>query len=437
MKIISINNEEKKVKSILKKSSISSSILLLLLIFSPFLFGQFEEEDLLTEEVKCEPDSFNTVYDKFKLDSVSEQQVAIWYSLANEEYKYDNFSRALPYFWQVLMNDHTGKFKIVYSKIANCYFRLNQVDSTLLVSYMGLKKYPDYAQLHYWAGLVHDKLGHTKCAIPHYEKLVELDPKNKDYWSKLAALYYKIDDERAIDAQEKVVDLDPNNVEASRLLAEITTHFGGDPLEILKDTWQKDPKNIENAYRYGKEAFDVGKYREATEPFKEILAVNPRHTTAMEYLGRCYESIGQKNTALKYYNDILRIDPRNIKIICLIASVYNSQNNFVTARSQVNKAHRIDPNHGLPFMIMGEIYENAVTYCTNQRTKRTTEYDDKLVYRLAVEEYKKAARDPNYTADGNRRASQLENANLLPTKEDYFMHKNRLNPKDDCYSWIQ
>lgn len=437
MKNISINNEEKKVKSILNKSSISSGIILLLLIFSPFLFGQFEEEDLLTEEVKCEPDSFNTVYDKFKLDSVSEQQVAIWYSLANEEYKYDNFSRALPYFWQVLMNDNTGKFKIVYSKIANCYFRLNQVDSTLLVSYMGLQKYPDYAQLHYWAGLVQDKLGHTKCAIPHYEKLVELDPKNKDYWSKLAALYYKLDDEKAISAQQKVVDLDPSDVEASRLLAEITTHFGGDPLEILKDTWQKDPKNIENAYRYGKEALDVGKYQDAIGPFKEILTVNPRHTTAMEYLGRCYEAIGQKNTALKYYNDILRIDPRNIKVICLIASVYNSQNNFVTARSTVNKAHRIDPNHGLPFMIMGEIYENAVNYCTNQRTKRTTEYDDKLVYRLAVEEYKKAARDPNYTADGNRRASQLENANLLPTKEDYFMHKNRLNPKDDCYSWIQ
>lgn len=418
---------------------IGSLFFTLLIFCSGVLYGQLEdfEEDFLTEDVKCEPDSFNTVYDKLKQDSISEQQIAIWYSLANEEYKYSNYERALPYFWKILMNDNTGKFKIVYSKLANCYFRLNFVDSTLLVSYMGLKKYPDYSQLHYWAGLVHDKLGHTKCALPHYEKLVEMNSDNKDYWSKLAELYYKLGDERAIDAQQMVVNLDPSDIEASRLLAEIIRNTGGDPLEILKDTFLKDTTNVENAYRYGKEAYDAGKYRDAIIPFKAILAQNPRHTTAMEYVGRSYESIGQDRQALKYYNDILKIDPQNIKVICYIATVYNNQNNFTTARSNVRKAQRIDSKHGLPYIIMAEIYEKAVTYCQNNRNERSTIYDDKLVYRLAVEEYKKAARDPNYAADGNRRAQQLENANLLPTKEDYFMHKNRLNPKEECYSWIQ
>ena len=416
----------------------SSLFLTLFMVCSGLLFAQFEDiqEDLLTEEVKCEPDSFNTVYDKFKQDSISEQQLAIWYSLANEEYKYNNYDRALPYFWKILMNDNTGKFKIVYSKLANCYFRLNFVDSTLLVSYMGLQKYPDYEPLHYWAGLVHDKLGHTNCALPQYQKLVELDSSNKDYWSKLAELYYKLDDERAIDAQQKVVDLDPADIEASRLKGEFERHFGKDPLESMKETFEKDTTKIENAYRYGKEAYDAGKYKEAIRPFKAIIVTDHRHTTAMEYLGRSYEALGQTSKALKYYNDILQIDPRNVKIICLIASVHNSQNNFTTARANVRKAQRIDPNHGLPYIIMAEIYEKAVTYCQSNRSKRSTEYDDKLVYRLAVEEYKKAARDPNYASDGKRRAEQLENAGLLPTKEDYFMHKNRLNPTDECYSWI-
>ncbi|RMD98441.1 MAG: hypothetical protein D6814_07560 [Calditrichaeota bacterium] len=86
-------------------------------------------------------------------------------------------------------------------------------------------------------------------------------------------------------------------------------------------------------------------------------------------------------------------------------------------------------------MIMAEVYENAVNYCSNKRKKKEFTYDDKLVYRLAAEEYKKATRDPNYAADARRRLKQIEP--LLPTKEDYFMHKNRLTPKDPCYQWIK
>lgn len=415
-----------------------SGLILIWVIFFPALLpAQIEDFEEMSEEIQCEPDSFNTVYEKFKMDSVSGQQVAIWYSLAQEEYKYNNFKRALPYFWRVLMNDKTDKFKIVYSKIANCYFRLNQIDSTLLVSYMGLIKYPDYEQLHYWAGLVQDNRGNARCAIPHYEKMVELSPDNKEYWSKLAELYYKIDDERAIEAQQKVVDLDPSDIEASQQLPKFIEHFGGDPLDKWRETYEKDPKNIENAFRYGKEAFGAGKYQDAILPFKSILEEDSRHINAMEYLGRCYESLGQMNQAIHQYNDILKVEPRNINVICLIASIHGRQNNFTTARSYVQKAQRIDPGHGLPFMIMGEIYENAVTYCGNKREKRETTYDDKLVYRLATEEYKKAARDPNYAADANRRVKQLESANLLPTTEDYFMHNNRLNPKEDCYSWVK
>lgn len=425
------------MKAKLRRFSVAGNIVLLLLTmgFQPS-YGQIEDledEMLPEEEVKCKPDSFNTAYDKFKMDSVSQQQIAIWYSLAQEEYKYDNFKRALPYFWKVLENYSSDNFKIVYSKIANCYFRLNEIDSTLLVSYMGLEKYPDYIQLHYWAGLVYDKRGNTHCAIPQYEKLVELDPKNKDYWSKLAELYYTIGDERAIDAQQRVVDLDPENIEASRTLAEMIRYMGGDPLAILDSTYKKDTTNVENAYRYGKEAFTVGKYQEAIAPFKSMIAEEPRNVTAIEYLGRSYEALGQTNQALKYYNDILKIEPKNIKIMCLIASVYGRQNQFTRGRSYVRKAMQIDPAHGLPHMVMGEIYENAVTYCSNQREKRETTYDDKLVYRMASEEYEKAARDPNYASDANRRMQQLQT--LLPTKEDYFMHKNRLNPKEDCYSW--
>jgi tetratricopeptide (TPR) repeat protein len=411
-------------------------MLLMLAVALP-VYAQIDELDELTEDVQCVPDSFITVYDQYTEEDITATKVAIWYSLAQEEYKYKKYKRALPYFWKVLVNDTTGKFKVVYSKIADSYFRLNEPDSTLLVAYRGLEKYPDQKTLHYWAGLVQDKLGRVLCAIPHYEKLTEIEPTNKDYWAKLAILYFNSEDERAIEAQQKVSELDPSDVEASRLVAQFTVHFGGDPLQVLKETWMKDTTNVENGYRYGKEAFDAGHYKDAIRPFKSILVRDSRNTSAMEYIGRSYEAMNNKNMAISIYKDILKIQPKNLNVMCLIASIYSSQNQFTTARSYVNQARRIDPGDGMPYLVMAGVYENAVTYCQSSRAKRELTYDDKLVYKKAVDEYNKAERDPNYKADANRRASQLSNANLLPSKEDYFMHNNRMEPKEECYSWMK
>ena len=411
-------------------------LLMVLMLFFQFSFAQIEgleEEEI--KEVPCKPESLVTGYEKFHSDTVTQQQIAIWYSFGQENYKYKHYDRAIPYFWKVAYNDTTGRFKVVFSKLADCYFHLNRVDSTLLAVYIGLERYPDYARLHYWAGFIQDKLGREKCAIPHYEFLVKHFPDRKNYWVKLAYLYYKTEDPKAIDAQKKVVELDPKDVEASRLLAEIMAHFGEDPLQALKSTFEKDPTNVENALRYGKEAYNAGNYEEALVPFQAILKVDPKHTLAMEYIGRCYEGLNKLSKAIQMYRRILNVEPKNVKVMTLIASAYADLNEFTRARSYIRRAERLEPRNGLPHMVMGQIYENAVNYCSNKRKKQEFTYDDKLVYRLAAEEYKKAARDPNYAADARRRMKQIET--LLPTKEDYFMHKNRLTPKDPCYSWIK
>ncbi len=387
------------------------------------------------EEVKCVPDTIITGYEKFKSDTISDQQIAIWYSFGQEDYKYKHYDKAIPYFWKVAMNDRTGKFKVVYSKLADCYYRLGKPDSTLLAAYAGLKRFPNYARLHFWAGFIHDRLGQIQCAIPHYEFMVKQYPNKKEYWSKLAYLYYKIDDPKAIEAQRKVVELDPNDLEAGRLLAEIMNHFGEDPIKALEDLFRKDPTNVENAMRFGKEAYNAGDYEKAIEAFQAVLKVQPKNTTALEYLGRSYEGLSQYTKAIRTYKEILKIEPKNVKVMSLIASVYSLLNDFPNAMVYVNKAKRIDSKNGLPYMVAAEIYENAVSYCSNKRKKQEFTYDDKLVYKRAADEYRKAMRDPNYAADAKKRLKQL--ANLLPTKEDYFLHSNRMKPKDKCYSWIK
>jgi tetratricopeptide (TPR) repeat protein len=425
-----------KVNKVLQSGWLLSVIVAVVLAICLQAFAQLEELEPLgqKEETPCVPESLNTVYDQFKSDSLGPQQLGIWYSLAREEFKYKNYERAIPYYWKVLVNDTTGRFKIVYTKLAECYYNLNQPDSVLIVCYRGLEKYPDQVRLHYYAGVIYDIMGRPTCAIPHYESLVKDSPKEKSYWAKLAYLYYKIDDPKAIDAQRKVVELDPSDVEASRLLAEIMQHFGEDPLLARKDTWLKDPSNIENAKTYGVAAFERGLYKDALEPFEAILKKEPKNTMAMEYLGRSYEGLNQLRKALGYYREILQIEPRNVNVLCLTASVYGRLHEFTTARRYVQNAERVDPGNGLPHMIMAEIYENAVTYCTDQRNDQKITYDDKLVYEMAQNELKKATNDTNYANEAKRRIAQFEP--LVPTAEDKFMHKNRSNTVEPCYSWI-
>jgi len=67
--------------------------------------------------------------------------------------------------------------------------------------------------------------------------------------------------------------------------------------------------------------------------------------------------------------------------------------------------------------------------------------NDKLVYRLAQESYLRAkAVESNIAAEADQRTKEL--STLVPTKEDYFFHREKIkNGKMEilgsCYVWIR
>jgi tetratricopeptide (TPR) repeat protein len=425
--------------------------LLVTLIFtfsSPSLLAQIDDmdEDMPSQgEIKCKPDSFTTPYEKFQSDTITQKQISIWYSFGSEEFKHEQYKRAISYFWKVLVNDNTGQFKVVYSKIATCYYELARtvenkkveyLDSTLLVIYRGLDKYPDYASLHYRAGSILSSLGRYECAIPHYEALVEQNPEELSYLKALANLFFQSEDQRAIEVQQKVVEMAPDDVESANLLVQMYQFFGLDPIEPMRSAFENDTTNIPNALRYGKEALIIGQYKEALRAFNAILKVSPNHMEALEQKAKSYEGLDRTYDAINTYRGILKIDPKNISVLCSAARAYLRLNNFSAARSQVSQAKRIDPNNGEPYMVMADIYIAAAEYCSNKRGENKYNYDDKLIFEKAVNELKKAERDPNYRAAASSRRNGLKN--FVRTKEDIFMvGRENLKDEDGCYSWIQ
>jgi len=403
------------------------------------LFAQIEDDefDLEKKEIVCVPESLRTVYDNADTSGTTFDDIRQWYSFGSEYYKNKNYKSALPYLWRVFNNDSTKYARNAVRKMADAYFQLQQADSTLLVCYRGLKIFPDHVILHYFAGYIQDNLGKVECAIPHYEALVTDNPEKEEYLEKLAFLYYKMDDEKAIETQTQLTDLVPKNSKYANDLALYSEYFygAGGGLEAFKKAWENDPENMDFAFKYGKAAYNAGEYKAALTPLSEVIKKKPDHKEAHELIAMCAESLERYTAAISEYKKILEIDPDNAEIMCAIARDYNNLNQFSNARYWVNRALKVKPGFGLAYMIMAEVYESAVPYCQN-KNNRKRKYDDGLVYEKAKKEYQKALKDPNYKANARRRINNLKP--YLPTKEETFMNQNRKNLKDSCYtSWIK
>jgi tetratricopeptide (TPR) repeat protein len=399
-----------------------------------FLQAQIEEDVEVPE--KCSPDTLTTGYDQLKDPNIPVDELKKWYSFGSEYYKNKNYESAIPYLWRVFLNDTTKNCFNAVRKLAECYFNLQYVDSTLIVCYRGLEKFPNNVTLHYYAGYLQDNLRRYRCAIPHYEALVEDQPRTAEYLSKLAFLYYKDENAKAIDVQKQLVALNPANMEYTQTLATYNDHFlsTAEVIETWRQAYINNPDNIDAALKYGKAAYEAGDYKEALAPLNSVLKKDPKNIEALNFRAMDYESLENYTAAINDYKKILELDPQNAEIMCGIANNYKNMNQFSNGKYWVGRALSAKPGFGLANIKMAEIYEQAVNYCTNTE-KRGRKYDDGLVYELAYREYDKAQNDPMYKNLARSRMTSLKT--VLLTDEEKFMNQNRKTLKLECYtSWI-
>lgn len=394
---------------------------------------EFDEEfETVEEEGDCIPESLQTVYDIRALKDSSD--IRMIYNFGHEYYKNKSYDEALPYLWIVFIKGEGKRARNSIRKVADIYFNQGKVDSTLLACYRGLEKYPEVITLHHFAGILQNKLGKFRCAIPHYEKLIAKDAAKVEYLKTLAFLYYKDENEKAIEIQQKVVDLDPTNPEAQNTLAEYYEALmgAGSGLEAYREAYKKDPGNLGFALKYGRAALQAGEYEEAVEPLSKAIAKKPTFKS-LSLRAEVYENLNQYGKAIQDYKAILKIEPANVSVMLNMSVNYRMLNNFGSAKYWIFKALKAKPRYGLAYITMGEIYEASVSYCQSKRGGKAR-FEDKLVYGLANKEYIKAQNDPSFRSKAKTKQQYLRP--LLPTKEDMFMHKKD-KIKDKCYSWIK
>lgn len=365
------------------------------------------------------------------------RQLAIYWSTGYEYWKSKMFARAVPSFWKVAEEDTIQKFKDVWTKLVQCYYGLENPDSAQIAAEKGLKVYPDNLYLLRNLAYLYSNRDMIDKAIELNQKIVELDPNGAEDFKKLGNLYLKNDDvDAAIEAYETASTLNPEDQEVNNILSQLYSQTGNDDaaLERLEKLREQDPENPKHMYDLGRQYFTRQLFEKAEPQFRAFTQKKPDDIMALEYLAASLQNQEKYEQAINVYQTILNKKADHNKAMCEIALCLKFQKKFSQARTYVKKALAIDNSFGYAYIALGEIYEACADNCIEKRGKSKTTFDDKLVYQLAYDQYRKATEDPSYSSDAQRKVNYVKP--LLPTTEDNFMNKNRTKAQGACYSWI-
>ena len=260
---------------------------------------------------------------------------------------------------------------------------------------------------------------------------------NVYYLSKLASLYednmseendYKM---KALDTYLKLADLEPENriwEQKRDNLAEDETQLQ----EFMKAGWYADKENNEKAWNYAKMCKRNGDNASAIEPLQFLIDKNPEVINYWNEIARAYQKNDQTDMAVDSYKKLIKLQPDNRDSYFNLALLYKNMGQLSVARSYLQKSAKVSPGWDYPLFIEAGLYEQSARSCG-------FEFEDKCVYQLAVDTYRKVANmGGEHSQAASDRASELQNS--VPTKEEYFFRRLKngdvIKLEGRCYDWI-
>jgi len=257
------------------------------------------------------------------------------------------------------------------------------------------------------------------------------------YMDRLGQLYannatdensYKI---KALEIYSKLSEDEPENPRWTERMASLAEDED-QLIDIMHKSWLMNKDNKEKAWRYASTCIKYRAWDKAIEPLEFLTEKEPNVINYWKELSRAYEKSDKVDKAISAYKKLINLEPNNRDNYVNLALLYKKIDQLAVARSYLHKALKISPDWDYPVYIEGTLYEQAARDCGFK-------FEDKVVYQLAVNTYRKAQHmGGNYSETAAERVNALKNS--VPTKEDYFFRHYKNNDKikigGKCYGWI-
>jgi tetratricopeptide (TPR) repeat protein len=357
------------------------------------------------------------------------------WSFGFENYKNKQYADVPRYFWKVVEMDTARKFPQVYGFLGQTFFELNQPDSAQVVYEKGIKIFPDDANLRRNLAYLLAAREQLDLALKEYETLLQQGAATEDDYRRMANLYVRTNQyEQAIKAYQEVLKLNPNDQEISNTLATLYKTTGNEEaaLESMEKALAQNPNDTRIMFDLAQARFNRQEYEKAVELLERFSKQVPGDVFALELLGDAQDHLGRYREALKTYEQIIAAKPDNKKVLVKMSRCHRELGDFPTARRHGTRALAVDSKYGPAFIAIGKVYEVCADKCVAKKGK--TDFDDKLVYKLAYEQYEKALQDLETRSEARQLLNFLEPS--IPKTEDYFMNKGKTKAEGPCYAWI-
>ncbi|XP_022703777.1 stress-induced-phosphoprotein 1-like isoform X2 [Varroa jacobsoni] len=217
-------------------------------------------------------------------------------------------------------------------------------------------------------------------AISHYDKAIELDPKEMSFLNNKAAVFFEQKEwEKCIDQCQKAIEIGRENKADFKLIAKalsrmasaytkkedydnaklffeksLTEHRTPDTLtklseveKILKEQARKAYINPELALEEkskGNTLFQKGDYPGAIKHYTEAIKRNPEDAKVFSNRAACYQKLAEPHLALTDCNECIRLDPTFTKGHIRKGFALLAMRDTAKARSAFEKALELDPN---------------------------------------------------------------------------------------------
>ncbi|NQT63922.1 MAG: hypothetical protein HQ556_13260 [Candidatus Marinimicrobia bacterium] len=410
-------------------SIITMGIMLFTMVLSACMPPQATAEELAAME-KARKDSVRKANSRYCMKHLS---------FATEYYKNKAYPDALYNYKKLFEYECVDEqmAQNVYVYMGNSYREMDHLDTALIYYDEGLAVIPDNKYL--WENKLFTlkMIGDDDAVLQAKVNMYAQFPDDAVLGEEIAEDYVASGMyEEAKAMAEALLVKDPDNSNLTNIIYECVEALGGDMLGFLKTKYDNDPADISNAQLYGDQLLGVGETNVAITVYEGVLAISPGLTNVMKKLVEAYGEIGKTKSKIEILKKLTSANPEDVRIYFDMTKAYIEDGQLKSAMSWAGKAINMDPQNGQTYANRASVYEAVGIACAGS----VPDFDDKLVFMMAYEDYKNA-KSKGYFGATNK-IDFLKEARI-PQSGDWFFNRDeyvkagKAKPKKECYTWLK
>ncbi|MCF7832583.1 MAG: hypothetical protein K9N05_03265 [Candidatus Marinimicrobia bacterium] len=329
----------------------------------------------------------------------------------------------------------------LFKDMAQCYMKLGKPDSAAYFIDEGLSYDVTNQHLLQLSSYYKERAGDYEGAVAIYQQYNALYLDDVEYLSKQAnALDMLGFYDEELEIWEYIIDIEPDNNDAINAIISVLGKMGRDPKAFYQKAWENNTADASKALKYINALFNNNDYKEAINVARQTMQFNAQNITLIKKLAECYDYNGQPLEGLKVLESYAYSNPRDINMQIDITMKNLEFENYEKAYDIISSAVKLAPQDKDVYFARAKVLETVAEMTTMEKGK--IDCNDKIVYHMAYEDYKKSKDLGNFNAQFRIKYLYDNDLTIAKAKDRFLIgeankvNSNTYKPLGANYSWI-